>query len=73
MIELREQIAELRRELALRAQVYPKFVASGRLRQRQADEQVARMTAALETLVRLSEGRDPINENRWQVSARRRF
>jgi hypothetical protein len=62
MIALADQIAELRRELALRTQVYPKFVASGRLRQKQADQQVARMTAALETLVKISEGREPINE-----------
>ena len=61
MIEIRDQIAELRRELALRAQVYPKFVASGRLRQKQADQQVARMSAALETLVRMSEGRELLN------------
>ena len=47
---LTEQIAELKREIALRKNVYPKWVASGRMKQAEADRALARMSAACSTL-----------------------
>lgn len=48
---LDEQIAELKRELALRERAFPRFVASGRMKQAEADRSMARMKAALHTLL----------------------
>lgn len=48
---LTEQIAEVKRELALRANVYPTFVARGRMSQAEADVHVVRLSAALHTLM----------------------
>jgi hypothetical protein len=50
MIPIKEQIAEVARELAIRRAVYPKWVASGKLKQAACDQQITRMEAALETL-----------------------
>ncbi|HLH92562.1 MAG TPA: hypothetical protein VKX28_29385 [Xanthobacteraceae bacterium] len=47
---LEEQIAELARELALRRAVYPRLIAAGRLRRTVAQENLARLRAALRTL-----------------------
>ena len=47
---LDEQIAEVRREIALRARVYPRFVQSGKLTQAKADRSMAVMGAVLKTL-----------------------
>lgn len=54
-IPLSEQIAEVKRELALRERVYPGFVKSGRMKQAEADQHYARMKAALYTLMRVEE------------------
>lgn len=59
-IPLDQQIAELKRELALRANVYPGFVARGKMRQGEADLHIARMTAALHTLMWLQENETKI-------------
>lgn len=45
-----EQIAEVGREIGLRKNVYPGFVARGKLDQSEADEHMARMEAVLRTL-----------------------
>ncbi len=61
---LTEQIAELKRELALRKNVYPSFVKSGRMKQVDADRQTERLTAALHTLMaveRSPEAREKLN------------
>lgn len=50
MISLAQQISEVQRELALRSQVYPKFVAQKKMRQGEADLHTARMQAVLLTL-----------------------
>jgi hypothetical protein len=50
-----QQIAEIKREIALRNAVYPGFVSKGRLKQDAAERQIANMTAALQTLMK---GRD---------------
>ena len=46
-----EQIACLKREIALRKNVYPKWVASKRMTQAKADSEIAAMTAALQTIL----------------------
>lgn len=50
MISLAQQISEVQRELALRSQTYPKFVAQKKMRQGEADLHTARMHAVLKTL-----------------------
>lgn len=47
-ITAREAATELRREIHQRARVYPRWVADGRLEQREADRRAARMQRALE-------------------------
>lgn len=47
------QIAEVKRELSLRANVYPARVAKAAMTQAEADEHTARMEAVLETLQRV--------------------
>lgn len=44
------QIAEAERELALRRNVYPKLMASGKLKQEQADMNIERQEAIIRTL-----------------------
>lgn len=52
MIELtiEEQIRSVKREVALRITVYPKRVAAGKMKQEQADREIATMRAVLATL-----------------------
>jgi hypothetical protein len=64
-IPLSEQIAECQRELALRNNVYPHFVAKGRMEQSEADQHVARLTAVLNTLLWLEK-----NEARIKAALR---
>ena len=53
MITLEEQIAEARRELALRKKVYPTWVKSGKLDMTTAHYQLQAMEAIVKTLERL--------------------
>lgn len=48
---IHQQIEEVERELRVRAHVYPGLIGRGKLRQRDAEEQTARLRAALETLI----------------------
>lgn len=50
MIPLEQQISEVKRELSLRAAVYPGLIAKKKMRQGEADLHTARMTAALKSL-----------------------
>jgi hypothetical protein len=59
---LDHQIAEVRRELALRRNVYPKFVSAGKMKQAEAELCMARMEAALKTLEFVREHLDVIVE-----------
>ena len=52
-IRLAEQIKCVARELALRVNTYPKWVAAGNMKQDFADHQIACMKAVLATLVGL--------------------
>lgn len=51
--DLAAQIAEVRREIAQRERVYPRWVASGQMKQATADRQMAVMRAVLNTLTSL--------------------
>jgi hypothetical protein len=53
VITLVEQIAEVKREIALRERVYAKQVAAGTLKPEQADRQIGRMKAVLATVERV--------------------
>jgi len=53
---LAAQIAELKRERAMRSRVYPMLVAKGTLKQKNADYQNVALDAAIATLERLQEG-----------------
>ncbi len=49
-IPLADQIRCVGREIGLRRNVYPKWVASGRMKQQDADREIAAMEAVLATL-----------------------
>jgi hypothetical protein len=53
MIDLLDQIKEVRREIALRERVYPGWVQRGRLKEGQAAYGLAAMREVLKTLERL--------------------
>jgi len=59
MTGLREQITEVRRELAMRRRVYPRWVAGGRIVQAEADLYMERMQAVLVTLEGLWDAEHP--------------
>ena len=54
MIILAEQVAEARRELALRKRLYPKWVKRGDMIEGQAEYYVKAMEAIVATLTRLN-------------------
>ena len=49
------QIRCVRREIAMRESVYPRWVQAGRMTQNQAAAEIQMMTAVLDTLTRLKE------------------
>lgn len=59
-VSIAGQIAEVRRELALRAQVYPQRVREGKMKQSEADLCMERMQAVHRTLEFMQEHRDTI-------------
>ena len=61
-ISLRQQIEEVAREIALRENVYPRQVASGRMRQSIADFHMERIRAVKQTLGWLAENEARIKE-----------
>lgn len=48
---LDQQIAEIKREIAIRKNVYPKWVAADKMRQAESDLAIASLTAALHTVM----------------------
>ena len=52
-ISLADQIASVRREIGMRKGVYPRWVASGKIKQDAADREIERMEAVLKTLMDL--------------------
>jgi hypothetical protein len=55
MITLDEQIICVKREIGMRQRVYPRWVASGKMKQDKADYEIATMEAVLKTLAELTE------------------
>lgn len=53
---LDQQIASLKREIAMRKNVYPKWVTLGKMRAGESDHEIGAMTAALHTLLNLKDG-----------------
>jgi hypothetical protein len=53
MADLAVMIASVKREIAMRQRNYPRWVESGRLRQAEADREIAAMRDVLTTLVEL--------------------
>lgn len=58
-IPLSDQIAAVKREISMRRHVYPTRVAAGRMKQAQADLEIDRMEAVLETLRALQQQNEP--------------
>lgn len=52
-VGLSEQIECVRREIALRERVYPRWVSAGKMTQVKANDEIAAMRAVLATLVSL--------------------
>lgn len=52
-IPMSAQVECVRREIAMRERVYPKWVAAGRMTQKKADDELAAMAAVLGTLAGL--------------------
>lgn len=53
-LDLAAQVAEIRRELEMRRQLYPRFVREGKLSGAEASRRLHRLEAALETLMNAS-------------------
>lgn len=49
-VTLEEQLACVEREIGLRLRVYPRWVASGKMRPASADKEIERMQAVRDTL-----------------------
>lgn len=64
-----QQIAELKREIALRKNVLPKQVAAGRMRQAEMDHHMAAMTAALHTVMAVKRLRATFAEHRFRSAS----
>lgn len=62
-ISLNQQIDEIERELAQRAEVYPRQVARGAMRPSVADFQIARLRAVKATLLWLRENEAEIRDH----------
>ncbi len=52
-ISFADQIACVRREIAMRERVYPKWVNAGRMKAEAAEREIAAMRAVLKTLLSL--------------------
>lgn len=66
-VSLAHQVAEVEREIGLRRNVYPGFVAKGKMRQGEADEHMRRMESVLATLKWLDDNRDAVMAAREAV------
>lgn len=58
-VALADQIACVRREIALRNKVYPRWIEKGRMHQTQADREIETMIAVLATLQDVQRQREP--------------
>lgn len=57
-VTLHEQVVCVRREIELRERVYPRFVASNKMKQENADREINRMKAVYATLRELEQHHD---------------
>jgi hypothetical protein len=53
-VSIDEMISCAKRELAMRKRVYPKWIDSGRMNQRKADDEIAFMSAIVDHLLKAS-------------------
>lgn len=53
-IPIPEQLKEIRREIAVRERVYPRWIAANRITQHEADRKLEILRAVAETLLALS-------------------
>ena len=58
MVDLEQQISEVKRELAMRRHVYPRFVANEQITEADANHRIAALEAVLETLTTVKAERD---------------
>jgi hypothetical protein len=58
-VSIADQIAEVRRELGMRRYKYPQWTGAGTMKQADADRQMKRLEAVLETLMRVQERERP--------------
>jgi len=56
---IERQIACVKREIAMRERVYPRWVDSGKLKQSVADDEINVMKAVLATLQAVKEAKEP--------------
>lgn len=61
-VPIADQVAEVERELDVRAKAFPHFVARGSKSQAAADREMARMRAALATLKWVERNQDRLRE-----------
>ena len=59
-----QQIACVKREIAMRERVYPKWVESGRMKLDMAEREIATMTAVLRSLEEIEGGKDGVRQAR---------
>lgn len=59
-ITIERQIAAVRREVSMRRRVYPRWIASGKMSQDQADREIEAMVAAQATLEQLRTERQAV-------------
>jgi hypothetical protein len=57
-VSIEDQIKDVAREIAMRRNVYPKWVAAKRMTQQAADRQIAAMEAVIETLNHVKANQD---------------
>ena len=65
-VSLDDQIRCLKREIAMRKNVYPKWLASGRMSRKEADREIDAMTAALHTLFAVKRLRETMMKHRGE-------
>lgn len=58
-VALADQIACVRRELAMRQRVYPRWVSAGKMTQADSDREITAMIAVLATLQDVQRAREP--------------
>lgn len=58
-VALADQIACVRRELAMRQRVYPRWVSAGKMTQADSDREITAMIAVLATLQEVQRQREP--------------